>query len=110
MSDDSTRQNKPTLCLLTVKSFMLLGQGAHPSKFQLSRCTITVALFEAHNRFKSKGEEPEDEYHFPVDVSSEGLLNAYFERENSDSPIILGQIFDQMEQHESELANAPLQT
>jgi len=59
---------------------------------------------------KSEGKEPEDEYHFPVDVSSERMLNSYFERESSDSPIIFEQIVDQMEQHESELANAPLQT
>ena len=67
-----------------------------------------AAFFEARDRFEP--EEPEDEYRFPVDVTSEGMLNAYFERENSETPISFEQIFDQMEQHESELANAPLQT
>ncbi|KAJ7373331.1 hypothetical protein OS493_012922 [Desmophyllum pertusum] len=61
-------------------------------------------LFKVRDRFLPDRETPDDcVYQFPQELS-DGMVHAYFERENDDIHINGTQLYEQMERHESELS------
>ena len=64
-------------------------------------------LFKVRDRFLPDLETPDDcVYQFPQELS-DGMVHAYFERENDDIHINGTQLYEQMERHESELSRPP---
>jgi len=65
--------------------------------------------FEIQERFEpNESDESEDcIYHFPIEMS-DGMVQAYFERDDTDLAVTVGQLYDQMQRHESELSRPPL--
>ena len=73
------------------------------------RVVADETLFDVRDRFQPEDldDVSEDGYQFPIEVS-DGLVHAYFEREDStDTGVSLVQIYQQMESHESELSRPP---
>ena len=66
-------------------------------------------LFYVQDRYRfavGDSADAEDCYEFPIEVS-DGKVQSYFERENTDLEVSVAQLFEQMEKHESELSHPP---
>ena len=62
------------------------------------------AFFEPQDKFQLPGDETEEcIYHFPIEMS-DGMVHAYFEREDTDVGVTIAQLYEKMERHESELS------
>ena len=68
-------------------------------------------FFDVHDRSFAAlepGNEDDDCYEFPIEVS-DGMVQSYFEREDTNLEVSVAQLFEQMENHESELSRPPIE-
>ena len=62
---------------------------------------------EPQDKFQLPGDETEEcIYHFPIEMS-DGMVHAYFEREDTDVAVTVAQLYDKVKQHNSELSRPP---
>lgn len=66
------------------------------------------AFFHVHDRFEADAEVDvgEDYYRFPIEVS-DGMVQAYFEREDTEVALTMAEVFQELVDHESELSTPP---
>ena len=66
------------------------------------------SFFDVHDRFAAVESVNDDDdcYEFPFEVL-DGMVQSYFEREDTNLEVSVAQLFEQMENHESELSRPP---
>ena len=85
--------------------------GEHSADLRCCRRKVTrdESFFDVQDRYRfavGDSADAEDCYEFPVEVS-DGKVQSYFEREDTDLEVSVAQLFEQMEKHESELSHPP---
>ncbi len=73
------------------------------------KAVVDEAFFNVHDRFEGEEEEvdvDEDYYRFPIEVS-DGKVQAYFEREDTEVALTMAEVFQELVDHESELSTPP---
>lgn len=73
------------------------------------KVTRDESFFDVQDRYRFGVEDSadaEDYYEFPIEVS-DGKVQSYFECEDTDLEVSVAQLFEQMEEHESELSHPP---
>lgn len=85
--------------------------GEHSDDLRCCRRKVTrdESFFDVQDRYRfavGDSADAEDCYEFPIEVS-DGKVQSYFEREDTDLEVSVAQLFEQMEKHESELSHPP---